>query len=250
MIVAPLNPENKTLLFDIETAANLGYVWGKWEQDVIEFKEKWYMLSFSYKWLGEKKTHVLSLPDYKAYKRNKHSDIDLANDLWQLFDMAEIVIAHNGASFDVKKAHARFIVHGFKPHSPFKIVDTKLLAKQVANFDSNSLNDLGTEIIGEKKFKHSGFELWKKCMSDIYYPKAWKEMCTYNIQDVVLLEKIYLALRGWTTTHPTVYWGVHCHICNGKVQYRGTARTKTQLKRRYQCTQCGTWGSVVDKKIK
>jgi hypothetical protein len=50
----------RILLFDIETMANLGWVWGKWEQDVIAFKERWYMLSFAYKWFGEKKIRLFS----------------------------------------------------------------------------------------------------------------------------------------------------------------------------------------------
>ena len=44
----------KILLFDIETMANEGYVWGIWEQNVIAIKRPWYMLSFAYKWLGDK----------------------------------------------------------------------------------------------------------------------------------------------------------------------------------------------------
>lgn len=254
VIKAPLNPENKILIFDIETTPLISYTWGIWEQDVIKVKQGWYMLSFSYKWLGEKKTHVLSLPDYKLYKTDKQSDLELVKDLWRLFDLMDIAVAHNGASFDVKKANARFLTHKMKPPSPYKIVDTKIVAKNVAKFDSNKLDDLGFELVGEQKFKHSGFSLWLRCMSDKYDKKAWDEMCHYNKQDVVLLEKIYLVLRGWMTTHPVVYWGqseagasVHCHVCDGKVQFRGTARTKTQLKRRYVCIECGTWGSVVDK---
>lgn len=250
MIVAPLNSENKVLIFDIETTPLISYTWGIWEQDVIQVKEGWYMLSFSYKWLGEKKTHVLSLPDYKLYKNDKKCDLALITDLWKLFDLADVVVAHNGASFDVKKANARFLTMGFPPPSPYKIVDTKLVAKNVAKFDSNKLDDLGKELVGEAKYKHSGFSLWLRCMSDKHDKEAWKEMCKYNKQDVVLLEKIYLKLRGWMPTHPYLYYGVHCHICNGKVNYRGIARTKTQIKRRYQCTECASWGSVLEKKIK
>src|SRR3990167_3818406 len=46
------NPAPKILLFDIETTPNLAYVWGKYEQDVIQYKSEWYMLSWSAKWLG------------------------------------------------------------------------------------------------------------------------------------------------------------------------------------------------------
>ena len=50
----------KILLFDIETFANTGYTWGLYEQNVIQFKREGYMLSFAYKWLGDKKIRSYS----------------------------------------------------------------------------------------------------------------------------------------------------------------------------------------------
>lgn len=122
MSVKQIKP--KVLLFDIETMANLVYVWGKYEQNVIAYERHWYMLTFAYKWLGDKKTYVKSLPDYSMYKKDKYNDIELIKDLWKLFDEADIIIAHNGNSFDIKKANARFIKHKLKPPSPYRSVDT------------------------------------------------------------------------------------------------------------------------------
>jgi len=45
------------------------------------------------------------------------------------------------------------------------------------------------------KVKHSGFELWIKCMAGD--AKAWKEMKEYQIQDVNLLIDLYEKLRPW-----------------------------------------------------
>ena len=59
----------RVLLYDIETVPNLAYVWGKWEQNVIRFESEWHMLCFAYKWLGEKKTHVVALPDFAGRTR-------------------------------------------------------------------------------------------------------------------------------------------------------------------------------------
>lgn len=245
MIVKPIDPNNKVLIFDIETTPLISYTWGIWEQDVIKVKEDWYMLSFSYKWLGEKQTHVLSLPDYKTYKTEKKDDFQLCVDLWTLFDLADVVVAHNGASFDVKKANARFLQHELPPPQPYKIVDTKIVAKNVAKFDSNKLDDLGLLLVGEQKYKHSGFSLWLRCMAEKHDKAAWAEMCKYNKQDVVLLEKIYLRLRGWMTTHPKIFWDRPCKICNGKkFQLRGTVRTKTKRYKRIQCQDCGTWDRI------
>lgn len=65
----------KVLYFDIETAPNLSYVWGHYEQNVIQHDREWYMLCISYRWEGEKKVHVCALPDFPdAYKKDPEND--------------------------------------------------------------------------------------------------------------------------------------------------------------------------------
>jgi hypothetical protein len=39
-------------------------------------------------------------------------------------DEADIICAHNGDAFDIKKINSRLITNGFKPPSPFKTIDT------------------------------------------------------------------------------------------------------------------------------
>lgn len=235
----------KILFFDIETMANLGYVWGKWEQDVIQFKEHWYFLSFAYKWLGEKKTYVCSLPDYPVYKKDKTNDYQLVKALWKLFDEADVVVAHNGASFDVKKANAKFIKHGLKPPRPYKVVDTKTIAKRYFRFDSNKLDDLGEYFNLGRKINTGGFELWIGCATGD--KKSWKKMCDYNIQDVILLEKVYLKMLPYVTNHPNLNLlqdTTHCcpNCSSHRLQKRGTAIVgRTSIVQRYQCNECGAW---------
>ena len=129
----------KILLFDIETAPNLGYVWGKWEQDVIEFDRQWYMLCFCAKWLGDKKVMTHALPDFSLYKKDPENDKELVKKLWELFNEADIIIAHNGDEFDIKKSNARFIYHGFTPNPHYKTIDTKKIAKKYFSFNENNL---------------------------------------------------------------------------------------------------------------
>lgn len=238
----------KILLFDIETAPNVSYTWGKWEQNVIKFKKEWYMLSFAYKWLGENKVHVVSLRQFPQYKRQPENDLYLVKELHKLFNEADVIIAHNGNSFDIKMAQAKFMMHRLPVPKPFKKIDTKLVAKLHAKFMSNSLDDLG-EILGlGRKIKHAGFEMWLGCMAG--EEKHWKNMEKYNKQDVVLLEKVYLALRGYMTNHPKSFSGRACEVCNSQnIIFKGTLRTKRQLLKRFQCKDCGTWGTILDKKL-
>ncbi|MGI0060390.1 MAG: hypothetical protein ACREBJ_11555, partial [Nitrosotalea sp.] len=114
----------KMLFYDIETTPLLSYNWGIYQQDAIKVKQQWYMLSFSYKWYGEKKTHVKTLADYPNFKKDIKDDYALVKDLHAIMNEADILIAHNGNKFDQKKANARFAFHHLPPVRPTQRVDT------------------------------------------------------------------------------------------------------------------------------
>ena len=230
------------LIFDIETAPSLGYVWGKYDQTVLKFDKEWIMMSFSAKWLSEKKITTLALPDFPGYKKDKEDDKHLVKKLWELFDKADIIIAHNGDNFDIKKANARFLAHKLGAPSPYKTVDTLKIAKKYFSFTSNRLNDLGEKLNLGVKAETGGFKLWLDCMAG--NASAWRKMKIYNKQDVVLLEKVYLALRPWMSSHPRVSKSADgiCPVCgSSKVQKRGFNYTRYYKYQRYACNDCGAW---------
>lgn len=240
-VVRNMQSKPKILLFDIETMANLVYVWGKYEQDVIAYKRHWYMLSFAYKWLDDKKTFCLSLPDFSLYKKEKDNDRELVKALWKLFDEADIIIAHNGNSFDIKKANARFIKHKLPPPTPYKMIDTKLVAKKYLKMDSNKLDDLGDYFGIGRKINTGGFELWLGCEAND--KKAWKRMCDYNIQDVILLEKVYKEMLPYMTNHPNLALingdTRACPNCgSSKVIKDGLYYTQSATQQRWKCKDC------------
>jgi len=235
----------RILLFDIETFANLGWVWGKYEQNVIRFKDHWFIISFAYKWVDENKIYSYSLPSFSLYKKEPKNDRELCRKLWELFNEADIVVAHNGRAFDVKKSMARFIQHEFKPPAPFKVVDTKLVAKRYFKFDSNRLDDLGQYLGLGEKIKHEGFTMWLDCV-ERKNMKAWKKMTLYNRQDIILLSKIYLKMRPWTDNHPNsnTIMGTtsNCPVCSSeKTQRRGFAVNRVTRFQKFQCQDCGSW---------
>lgn len=236
--------KTKILLFDIETSPNLGYVWGKYEQDVISYTKEWYMLSFAYKWLGEKKTYAYALPDFKGYKKDKTNDYELVKKLHELMNEADIIIGHNCDQFDIRKTNARFIAHGLTPPSPYKTVDTKKVAKRYFHFNSNKLDDLGRYLKLGQKLSTGGFDLWLGCMGG--NPKAWKTMVEYNKQDVILLEEVYNTLLPWISNHPNVNvideneFG--CTNCGSEhLQKRGIGFNSVTKYQRYVCVDCGKW---------
>lgn len=224
----------KVLFFDIETAPNLAYVWGKYEQDVIAFEAEWYLLSVAYKWMGDDEIHCITIQGKNG------DDRKLAKKLRDLFDKADIVIAHNGDAFDIKKARARFAFHGLKPPSHFATVDTYKVAKRYFNFNSNKLNDLGKYLKVGQKVKHTGFDLWLGCMND--NRASWELLKEYNKQDVALLERVYNKLLPWMDRHPNMALlndRKGCPKCgSSSVHKDGVRANSTTLQQQWRCKSC------------
>jgi len=187
-------PELRVLLYDIETSPNLGYVWGKYEQNILgDFVQERQIISFAWKWLGEKEVQVVRVD-------NKLNNFGIVKILWALMDRADVVVAHNGMAFDDKLSYTEFVLHGLKPPARHKSVDTLKVVKKFFKFNSNKLNDLGKRLGLGEKVQTGGFQLWVGCLKND--PAAWKKMMEYNKQDVVLLEKVYHRILPWITNHP------------------------------------------------
>lgn len=233
----------KILLWDCETMPNIAAVWGKYEQNVLWYEQEGYMFCFAYKWLDDKRTRVVSLSDFKSYKRSPRDDKPLIEALHALFEEADVIIAHNGDSFDQKVANGRYLIHGITKPIPYKQVDTLKISRKNFKLNSNKLDDLARVLGVGRKERTGGIDLWY----DVYHgdPKAIKKMLSYNIQDVNLLERVYLKLRPWADNHPAlnVYLGRPdaCRNCGGthviaKTKYRAT---NSNLYQYFQCSDCG-----------
>jgi len=237
----------RTLLFDIENAPGTAYIW-QLKNDYINpgmLKDEWYMLCWAAKWLGEKKIMSSALYEHKGYNPKKPCDKAILGDLWKLLDGADIVVAHNGDKFDVKKSNARFIRNGMTPPSPYRTVDTLKEAKKHFMFISNRLNELGRILNVGEKIRTGGFDLWEDCMNGDL--RAWKKMVRYCKNDVILLEKVYLKLRPYMRTHPNISiikGSASCSKC-GSVNLRGRGYfyTNASKKHVYECKDCGGFGS-------
>lgn len=243
----------KILLFDIETAPNLANVWGMWGQDIpsIMFEEHWYLLTWSAKWLDEREVLWDALPEHKTrFKKDLADDYGPVHSLWKLLDAADIVIAHNGDKFDIRKINTRFLLHGLDPPSPYKTIDTLKVARRNFAFTSNRLDDLGEMLDLGRKAKHPGFPMWRGCMQgDI---KSFDKMVKYNKQDVRLLQNVYLALRPWMKNHPNlaVYDSIYdedisCPKCGSRhVNWKGYNYTAVAVYPRFRCMKCGGQGQA------
>lgn len=244
------------LILDIETAPHLVYVWKFFKENVgaKQVLENGYMLSWAAKWLGDKTIYYEDLS-------NQHEK-DMLLPLHALLDRADIVVAHNGDGFDLPHIQGRFLMHGMKPPAPYKQVDTVKIARKEFNFPSNSLEylskvlDLAIKKGGHKKFP--GFELWLGVLRND--PEAWAEMKEYNIDDIKVLELLYLKMLPYARFHPNVgVFGVNdapvCPKCGGHhIHYRGYSHTNVGRFRRFQCNDCFAWGrerfNIIDKEAR
>jgi len=203
-------PDNlKVLLLDIETAPMLGYFWRLWSEirGIDQIERDWYMFSYAYKWLGNEEVYGKSLYEcekYGPYTAGSEDDRELTEDLWTLMNDADILVAHNGDNFDIKKIKARMLQHVMIPPAPYRTVDTLKILKREFGLTSNKLDYAARFLLGEKegKLATGGLQLWKDCLAGV--KAAWQHMLTYNKEDVSILEKVYLRVRAWDRSHPNV----------------------------------------------
>lgn len=235
-----MNNGPRVLILDIETAPILGYVWGLWDQTVglNQIKSDWYIISWSAKWLGDKK--VIQQDQRNA--KDIENDSQLIKGMWKLLDEADIVVTQNGKQFDCKKLNARFVINGMKPPSSYKQIDTRVLAKKHFGFTSNKLEYMTDKLCTKyKKLKHTafqGFELWSECLKG--NKKAWKEMAKYNIYDVLSLEELYTKLVPWdNAVNFNVYHEDPTCSCGSKeFRKNGYFYSATGKYQRYSCSKC------------
>lgn len=238
----------RILTLDIETAPIEAYVWRIRDENIglEQIKEDWSILAFAAKWIDQK---AVTYSDTSGRGAKKiRDDKKLCRQLHALLDEADIVVCQNGKRFDLPKINSRLLLHGFKPPSPVRVVDTYLVDRRIFGHTSNKLAWVSKVYTDAPKSDHKhfpGFELWAECLKD--NPRAWREMRKYNIRDVVATEKLYMKIRPWIDGHPNMaaYSSTtksECPKCgHGVQQARGFSVTQAGRYQRFQCQGCGGW---------
>jgi uncharacterized protein YprB with RNaseH-like and TPR domain len=226
--------EPKILFLDIETAPNTAYVWGLFDQNISinQLVETSRVLCWAAKWQGS---------DQMMWRNEK--DPHMLDHVHDLLDEADAVVHYNGARFDIPNLNKSFLLNNMAPPQPFKQIDLLRTVRRQFKFTSNKLDHVCKELGLGSKAKHEGFELWIKCMEGD--PKAWERMQEYNMQDVVILERLYDRLLPW------VHGGINqgnftdaavCSKCGSDdLQKRGFITTGTGSYQQYSCNDCGAW---------
>ena len=231
----------KILLIDIETSPNTAHVWGLWQQNVSlnQLLESSYTMCYSAKFLGESQVYFDSV--------QKSTPQSMLEGVHSLLEQSDAVVHYNGTKFDMPTLNKEFLLHKMTPPPPIKQIDLLRVVKSQFRFPSNKLDYVAQRLGLGKKKDHEGHTLWIKCMAGD--SKAWQTMEKYNIQDVVLLEKLYKKLLPWIKTPINQALmndrkGFVCPTCaKPALVSKGYRYTSSGAYQRYQCKACGAYST-------
>lgn len=235
----------KILVFDIETSPLVAYLWSKWQNGVNDndIISDWSILCFSAKWLFDSKmiSHKMTRKELQT-----RDDSRIVKELWKLLDEADIVIAHNGKKFDIKKANSRFLRNKLLLPTSYQVIDTLLHARSKFGETSNTLNYLAGALgLGSKMETPKG--MWHKVMQGDY--NMLNTMSKYCDQDVLLLEEVYLEMRPYIQPHPNIGLyiseNVEACTCCGSKNIKETGKSYATTVNMYNLLRCDECGSLM-----
>lgn len=236
MTVEPL----KILLYDLETAPMLAYIWRPDDQYVPMDRliHDTFLLTWSAKWYGERQVHQGIIHPDEVFE---HDDSRIVVELANLIAQADILVAHNGDRFDVPMLNNRLLALDLEPMGPKRTIDTLKLAKKNFRLAYNKLDYLG-ELLGLGRKLKTDFELWRQCLEG--NTKAINRMARYNRQDVILLEQIFDKLLPYSNGVARMVEGTDtgemaCPSCGcADVELRGFHRTNISTFQKFRCKKC------------
>jgi ssDNA-binding Zn-finger/Zn-ribbon topoisomerase 1 len=234
----------RILVFDIETSPIIAPVWGLFKQNISHkhIIKDWFVINWAAKWLFEEEimTGVLTPKEAK-----KGDDNRIIKKIWDIFDRADMVIAHNGDRFDIAKLNSRFLKYDFKLPSPYQSIDTLKTARKFRN-TSNKLDYLCGMLDIATKIETGGMTLWLDCIKGD--KKALTTMDEYCQNDVLILEQLYIRLRPYMRNHPNLglYMDSDYELCpncgSDMLKWGYLHYTRANI---YECARCNDCGSYM-----
>ena len=227
----------KILTLDIETAPATAWVWQARTEYVpmSQTLEQGRILCWAAKWMDE--------PTMFASEWTQGRE-QMLRSMWSLLDQADIVITYNGDSYDIPYLNWEFKLLGLPRYAPFKSIDLIKTVRKHFRPMYKKLDFLTQSLLGSRKVDNGGIQLWKDLLLD-NKPEAQAMMKTYNVQDTVITEDLYLDLLPWIDNHPPVILDsekVLCRACGSDNLERAGWKTALMLRYpMYKCAECGSF---------
>ena len=244
--VKPSEKLPRILHIDIESAPTLGFVFGRFKQFLSpsHVVRRGYVLCWCAKWHNEPTMITCSQADFG--KEGTEDDEEVVRAAYDMFEMADIIVAHNADRYDIPMLRRQWMKYGMPPPQPYRSADTLKMAKSSAKFEANSLAELGAFFELGSKMQTGGFDLWARCMKG--EKEAFQEMVDYCCGDVELLEAVYMKLLPYAKTHPNVaLYGINikprCTRC-GSSDLRPLEKSSYTMTRQYTAFRCGSCSSI------
>lgn len=235
----------RLLVLDIESAPNLGYHWGIWQQNIEPMKQlitPARMLCFGAKWHGARK---------KSFASEYHNTrLDMLTELRDLMDFADAVVGWNSARFDRPWVQGEMDKEGLRPPAPSADIDLMRVAKKSFRLPSYKLDYVAQRHYGlPGKVTHQGFQLWADVLSDDedVKAKAWRTMKRYQLGDIDVTDAVLTRMKPWIYKLPSPALFAEdgtvrsCGCGSEELERRGFSTTTTRRYQRYQCKGCGAW---------
>jgi len=199
--------EAKILFYDIETSWNEGWFWRPGRKVSLthsQITKERAVICVSYKWAGEDEVYTLTWDKNQDDKFLISQFIDVLNE-------ADMIVAHNGNSFDLRWIRGRAAYHRIPMLPRYKQFDTMRVAMSKFNFNSYALAYIA---------KFFGIEDGKIQTR----PQLWDDVCLYNDRnaliemieycerDVEVLEKVYDVIKYYDNPH------LHAGVLNGEIK--------------------------------
>ena len=215
------------LLFDIETThlkANFGTV-----------------LCFGSKWLDAPTVTVDSITDRRGWRKDFTDDSHLVKAAAEKLTQADLWVSYYGKMFDAPYLQSKLLEYGLPALPNVPHVDIYFTAKQHLQSTSRRLDTVGKYLNCKTKKTPVDGRIWKQAMAGSKDAIEYVVKHCYN--DVLLLEEVYLKLRGLVRTHPRVGAALACRHCGA---FRLTAQKNRLTVKRgptkgVKCTACGAW---------
>jgi len=200
-------------------------------------------LCASWRWLGSNVKESIYLTPKEVLAKD---DSRIVAKLFELYEDADAVLAHNSQGFDHKVVQTRAIYNGFSPLPQVKVLDTLQLVKKYLKLPSNRLDAIGEFFGLGRKVSTGGIRLWREVQEGD--EEAMEKMVEYCLQDVDLLYEVYLRTRqlgrAGSDFNAALYFDddlVRCRVCGSSdVEVTGR-RIQTSLNAfdEVRCNECG-----------
>lgn len=243
--VKPFSSGPKILFWDVEIAPPIYWAYGprvEYLRSDNIIRDKWFVCA-SWKWLGRPAKYTTSvLNNHKRFDACYFDDYTVIQATKEAIEQADVVVAHNGDNFDWKELQARCVFHGLGPLPPIQKIDTLKVARREFRFHSNNLRYLA-EHLGVAS-KDEPPDWGKIALGDV---EEIRKCTSYNRQDVVTLEAVYLKLMPYMQNHPNynVYADIHHDVCpncgSNELKIHKCRYTRVGKRVQYRCQACGAY---------